>query len=342
MRRPGGWLRKTAARFYSARTMERLIDPVLADLQVEYENAVHEGRKWERRSIWCASHIAFFKVVAVHAAGRVAGILRDLTGEDRRTLMRTFGCGTAVMLLGTVILAAVPFRNVVLRPDPSSAKLALYLIPQALPISIPVGLLFGILWGLGRVTASRRSRLLVLLVAATLSVTSFTMLAWIVPAANQAFRRQAAMIVGVSVVGRPPMKGMNELTLDELGNLLESDAHQPVALFRVPRDIRPLAVNYHTRWALACASFVLSLFSLALTSRRRHGSVMLGLAGCMAIFGYYVIMFTARDLGLDGTLPAVAAAWAPNAVFLILSVAVMKVGSRRSPTLSANLRSLPS
>ncbi len=55
---------------------------------------------------------------------------------------------------------------------------------------------------------------------------------------------------------------------------------------------------------------------------------MLGLVGGIAIFGYYVIMYTARELGLDRTLPAFAAAWAPNAAFVTLSVGVMIYANR--------------
>jgi hypothetical protein len=46
-----------------------------------------------------------------------------------------------------------------------------------------------------------------------------------------------------------------------------------------------------------------------------------------SVFGYYVIMYSARRLGLDGEVPAVTAAWAPNAALLILSFAVVKLGS---------------
>src|SRR6185503_13604332 len=114
----------------------------------------------------------------------------------------------------------VPFVNSVgSRPD--SAELTLYLIPQALPVSIPFGLAFGILWGLRRIAASPRSRTLILLLATIASVASFSMLAWVVPTANQAFR--------VSMIGHPLPKGANELTLGELRQLLEPGTHEPMS-----------------------------------------------------------------------------------------------------------------
>jgi lipopolysaccharide export LptBFGC system permease protein LptF len=254
-------------------------------------------------------------MVIVHGSERAIEILSDSTGEDRRTLIRTLGLCAGIMIVVTVLLAAIPFRRL-LRGDPNAGSHALYLVPQALPIAIPVGLIFGILWGFGRGAASRRSRTLVLIVAVASSVASFTMLAWVVPAANQAFR--------VALSGRPlVMKGVNELTLGELRRLLELRRHEPMALER-PHDIyvRDLALNYHTRWALAGAPLVLSIFAVVLTGRRR-GRLMLGLVGFTAIFVYYIIMYSARALGLYGTLPAFALAWSPNAVFLLVSVAVM-------------------
>ena len=116
------------------------------------------------------------------------------------------------------------------------------------------------------------------------------MLGWIVPAANQAFR--------LSVAGRPVMKGINELTLRELGQLLEPGTHEPMAV-APPSDWYRLALNYHTRWALSCAPIVLSLFAVAVTSRGRHGRLMLGFAGCGAILGYCVLML--RRAGSDST-----------------------------------------
>lgn len=74
MRRPGARLRTMAACVCSSRTMERLIDPVLTDLQIEYDHAVHEGRKWKSRWIWSVGHIAFFQAIAVHQAERATGI----------------------------------------------------------------------------------------------------------------------------------------------------------------------------------------------------------------------------------------------------------------------------
>ena len=66
---PGTRLRALAARLCAATTMERLVDPAIADLQAEYEEA-RTGPSWRRRWIWMRGHIAFVTMIVVH--GRAA------------------------------------------------------------------------------------------------------------------------------------------------------------------------------------------------------------------------------------------------------------------------------
>lgn len=247
--------------------------------------------------------------------------LRDLTGDDRRAVLRTIVASTAIMIIGTLVLAMVPFVNFVSRNHPRSVELAFYLVPQAIPLSVPIGLTFGILWGLGRMSASRRTRTVVLLLAFGASLASFTMLAWVAPISNQAFR--------VSMTGRPLPKGENELTLGELRQRLEAGArHLPAVA--APSDPASLALNYHARWATGSAPCVLAVFAVAFTSRRQWGRMMPFLVGGVVIFAYYVIMYSARRLGLDGTLSPFAAAWTPNTAFLMLSLAIMRFSLQRT------------
>ena len=127
--------------------------------------------------------------------------------------------------------------------------------------------------------------------------------------------------------GHPVLKGANELTLGELRERLEPGTGEqtPIA---APIDRRSLALN--VRWALAGAPLVLAVFALAVTRRREHRRIVPLFAGSLAIWGYYVVMYSARQLELDDTLSAFAAAWSPNVALLIVSVAVVLLGSRRA------------
>lgn len=290
MKRPGTTIRAIAAHLFDARTMERCVDPTVADLQAEHEDAVKCGRRWRSARIWIVGNIALLQVMALHGGLRAMETLRELAGDDRRAVLRTVAASTAIIVIGTLVLAMVPFVNIVSPNHPRSVELAFYLIPQALPLSVPIGLTFGILWGLGRMSPSPRTQTIVLMLAFGASLASFAMLAWVVPNSNQAFR--------VSMMGRPLPKGDNEFTTGELRQRLNAGTRQSPPLASASAPPR-LALNYHGRWALGSASFFLAMFAVALTSRRQWGRTVLFFTGGVVLFAYFVIMYSARELGLD-------------------------------------------
>ena len=311
------WLRARAARWSSARTMERVIEPALTDVQTEYEAAAQDGRLWRSRWICIAGHAAFLKVLAWVIAERALDALRGATARDRHALGRTFAVFAAVTALATGLLTLPPLLDEWSRPS-VTLWLAILPIPQALPLCIPVGLTFGILWGLGRVAASRRSRALVFVAAVVSCVVSFATIAWVMPAANQAYRQS---IAGITIA-----KGANELTLIELGRLIESGQDASIGMGS-PRGRRSVAMAYHVRWALSLAPFVLSVFALVWT-RRQRGRVSIVAVGCAMTVGYYLVLFLAgRVYTFDRAMSAVAAAWAANVAFLMLS-ALLWISSR--------------
>jgi hypothetical protein len=303
-----------------ARTMERLVDPTVSDLQTEYEDAVTRGRTWERARIWIVGHIALVQVIVLHGGLMGMNTRRDRTSDDRQAVRRTVAASAAIAIAGTIFITVGPFVNLIPRSHSHTLELAFALVPQALPVSMPIGLTFGILWGLGRTPASRRTRAVVLALALGVCTVSFTMVAWVAPMSNQAFR--------VSVAGRPLLKGANELTLGELRSQIE--AGRGVAPAVSPFDTRRLALRYHQRWALASAPLVLALFAMACTSRRRWRRMMRLLAGALAIAVYYVIMLWTLGAGRDELMSPFAAAWAPNVTFLVLSPVIMRFISPRT------------
>lgn len=325
MKRPGTTVRAIAAQLFDARTMERCVDPTVADLQAEHEDAVKCGRRWTSARVWIVGHIALLQVVALHGGLKAMETLRDLAEDDRRAVLRTVAASTAIIVIGTLVLAMVPFVNMVSPNHPRYVELAFYVIPQALPLSVPIGLTFGILWGLGRMSPSPRTRTIVLMLAFGASLASFAMLAWVVPNSNQAFR--------VSMMERPLPKGDNELTIDELRQRLDAGTRQSPPLASASAR-RRLALNYHGRWALGSASFFLATFAVALTSRRQWGRTALFVTGGVVLLAYCGIMYLARELGLDQTISPFVAAWTPNMAFLMLSLTTMMFESQRTNGMS--------
>ena len=315
MTRPGTRLRAIAARLFDAQTMERYVDPAIADLQIEYAETAQRGRRRERARVFVAGYIGVIQVISIQGGLKAIDTLRELTDDDRRAIRRTVVASTVVISIATLTVMAPFMRE--LWSHPRLADFAVYLIPQALPLSIPMGLTFGVLWALGRLSASRTALVLVLAVALGSSLVSFVTLAWVMPNANQAFRTATA--------GGPVAKGGNELTLGELRERLENPSPRSPAY----PSARNLALNYYGRWALGATPFVLAMFAMIVATGRKSGRTMPFVLSPIVIIGFYALMSVARNLGVDRTLSPLASAWAPNAVMLMLSAAAISLRLHR-------------
>jgi lipopolysaccharide export LptBFGC system permease protein LptF len=311
--RPGTRLRAMAARVFDAKTMERYVDPAIADLQVEYDEAAMCGPRRERARVMAAGYLGVIQVVTIQGCLQGIDAVRNATDDDRRALLRTVLASTPVLIIATLTLIA-PFI-VQLRSHPRSTDLAIYLIPQALPLSIPVALTFGILWGLSRLSTSRTAMVLVLVLALGGSLVSFATLGWVMPNANQTFRTVTA--------GSRVARGANELTL---GELRERITNLPPLSPPAPPS---LALNYHQRWALGATPFVLAIFAVIVATGRRSSRAMPFVITPLLVFGFYALMFAVRGLTLDRTLSPFIGAWVPNVVMLILSAAVVSLRLHR-------------
>jgi lipopolysaccharide export system permease LptF/LptG-like protein len=314
MSRAGDRLRALAVRILDARSMERIVDPLLADLEMEYAEAIERGLVWKRRWILILGYSAFLKTIVLWQAEEIAASSRSRTMEDRAALGRALKFSAATGLIATLVLAAAPVRRAgvsVVHPG-----MFVFLIPQAIVLAVPIGFTLGVFLGLRGRTLSARSRSAVYACAIVCSCACLATFAWVVPSANQAFRE--------AVFGRTVVKSFNELTVGELSERLRSFEGSGLAGW----DSRVLAYTYHMRWALSCATLVLALFALALTRRMEaRWAVALGATG--ACFSYYVLMWIGRAGALQESFPAFVGAWLPNAVFALLRLALTAVAPRK-------------
>jgi putative ABC transport system permease protein len=117
---PGTRLRALAARLCAATTMERLIDPAIADLQAEYEEASRTRPGWRRRWIWMRGHIAFFTMIVVHS--RAAPPKKEKTGGltpwrglslDVRLALRLLVKHIGLTIVGTIAMAFAIWSGIV-------------------------------------------------------------------------------------------------------------------------------------------------------------------------------------------------------------------------------------
>jgi hypothetical protein len=299
-------IRATAARLCSARTTERVIDPVLTDVEIEHRDATAAGRVWGSRWILVAGYFALVKVAASCGYDRT---VRDWSGDDTRAFARTFGLSAAGFAVTVVLLISPPAGVVPAWQLP-------YLIPQALPLAIPVGLTLGIFCSLGGRIVSFRAKGAVLALAVACSAGSLATTIALMPAAGQAFRSSVSEHVRLTVGEEPAMTpGVAEMPISELRRKVDVLAQSG----RAP-EARRLAFGYYIRWALPCAPFVLALFALSVIPRRPVRRWVLAAAGGGACLSYYLLL-VAADIGVrQALLPSVVLVWLPNLVLVVAAI----------------------
>jgi hypothetical protein len=293
MTRPGDRLRAWASRLFDADTMERLIDPVIADLQVEYEDASRAGRNWRRRLVRVQGYVAVMKVAT-----------------------RTLQAFLAVTFAVTLLLEVPPLHNGTL-----TLARAVYLVPQALVVAIPIALTLVIAW-IGPAARTWRSLKAMLVAGVVCSIVAFALCDWGIPAANQSFRVSMAREHGMP---RMPQRGPAEMTLGELHQQMNSAK----AMKTVRSDWRMLEFTFHWRFAFACASLALTMLVVAL---HRCGAPRLSmrLGAAPIVLVYYVLMFVGREYAIAGRLvPPAVGAWMPVITTALVAAAIATLGSRR-------------
>ena len=302
---PGRTLHRLARSICSAKALEAIVEPAIADLQKEHAS----GRAHHiTRRAWTllAGYAAVLCVITICALDT-----RIAADDDRSDLRRTLAW-TVVSITAAVALLMSPAVSV---PDVTMRGL----LPQALPLAIPVGLTFGIAFGLPGRAVSRASASVLIIVALAASLVSLGTISWMMPAANQALREETAW--SMADRGLVP-KDIGELTLPELHREMRIAAARGDDM----RIARRFAWTFHVRLALSSASLVLaSLFLVAFS----NGSILRGVFAFLVCFEYWILLYTGEFLGVHGhAIPASVAAWLPNIVFV--SAAMLIASSRWS------------
>jgi hypothetical protein len=318
MRRPGRWLRAAAARVCAKQTLERVVDPIVADIQTEHEEAVRAGRWWRAAWIRISGYSAFWKAVGLQTLQSGPRALWNCIAEDGWTLGRTIAYSLVAFISFTLLLSASPMIHSYSR---FGLKLTLLLLPQSIPLSIPVALPLAVVCSVygTRLRARRIRGVLVLAIVATLLAFAAML---IVPNANQAFRVALAEELGLRGITKYSLpRGMNELSLSELAR--ESREYDASGF---PERARKVRRAYHIRFALPAATFVLSLLALGIggTVRGRARRVL----AMVIAFGLYWATLALQEW--NTILPPIVSVWAPNIVFTAMSLALLMVASRRA------------
>ena len=137
-------------------------------------------------------------------------------------------------------------------------------------------------------------------------MTSFATLAWIVPESNQRFR--------VALTGdRRIARGLNELTLAELHTRISTERE-------AGGEARAVGISYHSRWALAAAPAVVSLWALVVIGFGANHRWLIALAGIATCAGYVAFQALGRIFAFYGFVPPVVGAWLPNVALTLTAL----------------------
>jgi Lipopolysaccharide export system permease LptF/LptG len=310
---PGDYLRSLARRVCSPDTMRRIVDPLIADLQLEYRLAVADGRMWQARWRRISGYSAFWRTLGLCAATSAVARTRAWAIADDNAIGRTLGYSAAAISTMALLLALLPFSQVERRmTDVNHGKLFVYLLPQAVPLAIAFGLPLGIVIARRGRSVTRRVVWSVLAIAVSCATISFIVSGWVLPATNQAFR--------VLVSGQPNVaRGANELTLPEVTARLAWLRRQASV-----NDTLAFAFSYHARLAASFAPIVTALFALSLgtvTRRTLVSSIVIALALIMYV-GYGAVVVIGPALS-GGWPPLWAFIWFPNIMFGALSLVLL-------------------
>ena len=292
--------------------MERVIDPLIADLQGEHAEAVRNGRAWKGRWIQVAGVVAFFKVVVICAWIEMTTADR-WTPDDRKSLMRAavISVPTAVVITALLVSrSAENYPKVLLHPSPTRF---LFLAPYPFVAGVVLGTTLGVVLGLGGRALSRRLVATAIGVALICSAIVFIDVGWVAPAANIAYR----MTIGVS----DPAPSFPEPGEQSLGGLRrhirQFDRDPALAAFGFPAA---MSFDFHRRIAMSFSPLVFTVFALTLAGNVRRRWV-LGIAACATFVGYVWLVIVATPWRLQpwDTWSPYAAAWLPNAAIATLA-----------------------
>ena len=305
MTAPGTRLRALARRVCRPQTVERLVDPIVADLQCEYADANEPSK---RRLVLWRGYAAFWRAAGIHV---IQSAIQRRPGDADGGMARVFAYSLAAFVLITVSLVLPPLLGgLQLNADRSSHILmALLLVPQALPMSIPAGVCIGVICAMRAHPSDRRRAATVLMLGAAGALAGWTLMEWGIPAANQRFREVvAAQLADGRVVHLEP--GLGELPLSDLGRRTDAAALR----------------HFHQRWALVYATIPLAVFALGISARVRRLPVAVA-AGLVTIVAYVMLMFGADGPPLElpgGNVAMIATAWMPNLIFLTIGLALLR------------------
>lgn len=88
-------------------------------------------------------------------------------------------------------------------------------------------------------------------------------------------------------------------------------------------NIQSFEIEYHRRFAMTAAAFILTVIGMSLSSRKVKGGMGINIGiGLVLSFSYILFMTVTQSFALSGLTSAFIAMWIPNVVYTIIAVSL--------------------
>lgn len=109
------------------------------------------------------------------------------------------------------------------------------------------------------------------------------------------------------------------MTLPQLGEFIGKQK------MRGAPNVNTFEVEYHKRFAMPFAAFILTVIGVSLSSQKRKGGMGISLGIGLALsFAYIMFQTVSATFSTNVGMPAALAAWIPNAVFAVIAFILYK------------------
>jgi Lipopolysaccharide export system permease LptF/LptG len=304
---PGSKLQRIAARIAPPATYERVLLPLIADLQFEHSRA---RSSWERARARIRSLTALWIALTASVAWTiVVGSTSDEVAATRRRVVQAAGATLAIGL-AFVLNMAWQMRTYGLGAGHEFA------LPSIAAIAIPLGVLFAT--ALAAPAAGPSQRRAVRRLALAAGLITFAISGWLTPLANQEYRERFFQAVTKNAMRVPLDRGNRELTLGEL-----SARTAELRASGRTTEVPPLEVEWHKKPALGALCMGLAFLGtlIAATPWRRPWR---GLAAFVFAAGLYFALHEAERIADAGRLDPALAMWAPVVALALYTLALRR------------------
>jgi hypothetical protein len=321
--RPGTGLRRTAARLLPPATVERFVDPAVADLQHEYTEALARSR-WRARAIRVAGSLGLLPVIAL-----LSGQYALQRGWERLchpnrpavaitgTAMAVMGSLTSIIAIAMTIAIAMMATRYGAYPGAELQISAFSLLSVFEAGGLQFGFALALLITIARTPARRLKVAAILTMIVVFSATSVWMMSVTLPS-PRALSRTAP--VDRSLTDTRSAPGVTSAELQRFAVDSAGNRNAPRRAFIRPDDARSMLFAYGTRIAAGVSPLLFCLFALTLARRFR---IAVAFPMAVSAWAAYLVWFTwLRQPLIASSLPIRLAVWGPD-VAIVLSTLLL-------------------